>query len=77
MIRFIAERYVGEYSTLRVCTGDSPLTVPFYERCGFTTYDITRNYFLEHYDHPIYEGGRQLKDRVCMKMDLKGRRDGK
>ena len=77
MIRFIAGRYQDEYSTLRVCTGDSPLTVPFYERCGFTTYDITRNYFLEHYDHPIFEGGRQLKDRVCMKMDLEGRKDGR
>ena len=73
MIRFIAERYKDEYRTLRVCTGDSPLTVPFYESCGFTIYDITRNYFLEHYDHPIFEGGRQLKDRVCMKMDLRGK----
>ena len=71
MIRFIAGRYHDEYNTLKVCTGDSPLTVPFYESCGFATYDISKNYFLEHYDHPIFEGGRQLKDRVCMKMDLK------
>ena len=39
--------------------------------------EITRNYFLEHYDHPIYEGGRQLKDRICMKMDIEGRKDGR
>ena len=71
MIRFIAGRYHDEYNTLKVCTGDSPLTVPFYESCGFATYDISKNYFLEHYDHPIFEGGRQLRDRVCMKMDLK------
>lgn len=71
MIRFIVRHYHDEYSTLKVCTGDSPLTVPFYESCGFAIYDKTKDYFIEHYDHPIFEGGRRLRDRVCMKMDLK------
>ena len=71
MIRYIVSHYVNEYDTLQVHTGDSPLTVPFYERCGFVTCGITRNYFIEHYNRPIYEAGRLLRDRVCMKMDLK------
>ena len=73
MIRFIVRHYHDEYSTLKVCTGDSPLTVPFYERCGFVTCGITRNYFIEHYNRPIYEAGRLLKDRVCMRMNLRGK----
>lgn len=28
------------------------------------------NYFLEHYDKPIFEAGIQLKDKVYLKMDL-------
>ena len=35
MIDFIAERYRGQYEVLQVGTGDSPLTIPFYEKCGF------------------------------------------
>ena len=35
LIEFLAEKYTGKYSVLQVGTGESPLTVPFYEKCGF------------------------------------------
>ena len=35
LIDFIAAKYKGTYSVLQVGTGDSPLTIPFYEKCGF------------------------------------------
>ncbi len=35
MIDFITEKYRDKFSFLRAGTGDSPLTVPFYEKCGF------------------------------------------
>ena len=35
LIDFLASKYADEYSILQVGTGDSPLTVPFYEKCGF------------------------------------------
>ena len=56
--------------TLFVGTGDSPLTVPFYRRCGFVFSHRLENYFLEHYDKPIFEAGVQLKDKVYFQMDL-------
>lgn len=33
MIDFIITKYREEYSTLQVGTGDSPMTIPFYEKC--------------------------------------------
>ena len=36
MLRYIEDNYKGHYSVLQVGTGDSPLTVPFYEKCGFS-----------------------------------------
>lgn len=36
LIEFVAEKYKGQFSVLQVGTGDGPLTVPFYEKCGFT-----------------------------------------
>ena len=35
LIDFLASKYADKYSVLQVGTGDSPLTVPFYEKCGF------------------------------------------
>ena len=64
LIEFVAKKYRGQYSVLQVGTGDSPLTIPFYERCGFVRSHIVSNFFTEHYDHPIYECGKQLIDMV-------------
>ena len=70
MIRYIEERYSDRYHTLLVGTGDSPLTVPFYERCGFVRAHVVKDFFTEHYDHPIFEGGVQLRDMVYFKKSI-------
>lgn len=54
------------YAVLQVGTGDSPLTIPFYEKCGFVRSHIIPNFFTDNYDHPIYEGGVQLVDMVYL-----------
>ena len=51
-------------------TGDSPLTVPFYQACGFQEDHRIPNFFTENYDHPIYEAGRRLVDMVVFAMAL-------
>lgn len=70
MIRFLCRRYRGQFSILQAGTGDSPATVPFYESLGFSRTHRIRNFFLTHYDHPIYEGGVQLTDMVYFQRDL-------
>ncbi len=70
MIRFVADTYRNRFRILQVGTGDSPATIPFYEKCGFRRSHVVRNFFTEHYDHPIYEGGKRLVDMVYLKMEL-------
>ena len=70
LIDFIIQKYTGQYMILQVGTGDSPLTVPFYEKCGFTRSHIIKNFFTDNYDHPIYECGVQLVDMVYLRMKL-------
>lgn len=66
LIEFIERKYRETYKILRVGTGDSPLTIPFYKKCGFIeTYRI-KNFFTDHYDHPIYECDVQLIDMVYL-----------
>ena len=70
LIDFVAAKYKGKYSILQVGTGDSPLTVPFYESCGFTYSHRIPDFFTDNYDHPIYEAGKQLKDMIYLKRSM-------
>ena len=72
MIEFIEQQYRERYHTLLVGTGDSPLTVPFYEKCGFTRSHVIRDFFTEHYEHPIIEAGVLLRDMVVFKKRISG-----
>ena len=66
LIAFVERKYKGQYKILRVGTGDSPLTIPFYKKCGFSESYRVKNFFTDHYDHPIYECGIQLVDMVYL-----------
>ena len=70
LISFIADYYKNSGSELYVGTGDSPLTLNFYEKCGFTKSHIVKNFFVDNYDHPMYEDGKQLVDMIYLKRPL-------
>ena len=70
MIDYLSSAYRGSFSILQAGTGDSPLTIPFYEKCGFRRFNIIKNFFVENYDHPIFECGMQLVDMIIMRKNI-------
>lgn len=72
LIEFLFERYADKCRTMLVGTGDSPLSIPFYESCGFAYSHRIPGFFTDNYDHPIYEAGRQLIDMVYLKHNMNG-----
>ena len=64
LIQYVEALCKGKYHTLLVGIGDSPLTVPFYKKCGFKESYRVKNFFTDNYDHPIIEEGVQLVDMV-------------
>ena len=70
LIDYVAKKYKGSYSILQVGTGDSPLTIPFYEKCGFVRSHSIPNFFTDNYDHPIFECGVQLVDMIYLRKAL-------
>ena len=70
LITFLSEEFAGRHTTLMVGTGDSPLTIPFYEKCGFVRSHIVKDFFTKNYDHPIVEEGVLLTDMVYLKKSL-------
>lgn len=71
LLEHVAHSCSCTHDILHVGTGDSPLTVPFYEACGFTRSHTVPNFFIDHYDHPIIEAGVQLKDMVYLRRKLR------
>lgn len=70
MIDFVESRFRFTHFVLQVGTGDSPLTIPFYEKCGFIRTHIIKNFFTDNYDHPIYEDGVRLIDMIYLQKKM-------
>lgn len=70
LIDFLVKEYGCKYSVLQVGTGDSPMTVPFYEKCSFVRSHSIPNFFTDNYDHPIFECGVQLVDMIYLQRRL-------
>ncbi|NGP45936.1 GNAT family N-acetyltransferase [Bacillaceae bacterium SIJ1] len=59
------------YQTIEVGTGNSSVgQLALYQKCGFRMTWIDRDFFLRHYDEPIYENGIQVVDMVRLSQDL-------
>lgn len=70
LIEYVSALYADTFSILQVGTGDSPLTVPFYERCGFVRHHTVKDFFIDNYDHPIFEEGAQLVDMIYLQKPI-------
>lgn len=70
LISYIESKFSSAYRRITAGTGDSPLTVPFYEKCGFKRCGVIKNFFIDNYDHPIIEAGVRLCDMICFEKEL-------
>ena len=70
LIFFLLELYKARCHTMLVGTGDSPITISFYKNCGFVYSHRIPNFFIDNYDHPIFEAGKQLKDMIYLKISI-------
>lgn len=70
LVNFICNHYASTYATMRVGTGDSALTLPFYRSCFFVPSHRIKNFFIDYYDHPIFEDGKQLVDMIYLSKEL-------
>ena len=69
LIDFLFEHYHGK--VMYVGTGESLLTIPFYKKCGFIESHRIKNFFIDNYEHSIFECGKQLVDMVYLKREWK------
>ncbi|MFW5701132.1 MAG: GNAT family N-acetyltransferase [Cyclobacteriaceae bacterium] len=70
LINYISDFYKNQYKTMLVGTGETPTILTFYKNCGFEKSHRVKNFFIDNYDHPMYDGDIQLVDMVYLKKDL-------
>ncbi len=61
--------YYADCSVMLVGTGDSPNTLNFYQKSGFTESHRIKNFFIDYYDQPIYENGKRIADMIYLKRE--------
>ncbi len=53
------------FSAVEIGTGNSSLAqLALYQKCGFRMKSIDRDFFIRHYEKPIFENGLQCRDMV-------------
>lgn len=66
LISFATDYCARSGSELYVGTGESPMTLGFYEKCGFKRSHVVKGFFTDNYDHPMYENGKRLTDMIYL-----------
>jgi len=70
MIKSIVDNYKNKCSTLLVGTGESKWIISFYESCGFVYSHRIKNFFIDNYDHEMFDDGKQLIDMIYLKIEF-------
>ena len=70
LLQYIFVYYKDKYKTITVGTGDYPPILRFYKRLGFRVTHKVENFFIDNYDHPIYENGTKLVDMIYLSRGL-------
>lgn len=71
LLLHILSLYKSEADKILVGTGENEQTLRFYKKQGFMYSHTLKNFFIQNYDHPIYENGKQLVDMIYLSINLK------
>ena len=70
MIEYIIDNYRNKCKTLLVGTGEDDRILAFYKRFGFSYSHTIKDFFVNNYDHEMFENGKQLRDMIYLKIDF-------
>ena len=70
LINFVSKHYRNDYKSMLVGTGETPSILSFYASCGFKYSHRVKNFFIDNYDHAMFDGDIQLVDMIYLKKEL-------
>ena len=69
MLKYIIEEYKNKCKKLLVGTGNNEKILSFYKNFGFVYSHTINNFFIDNYDHEMFDDGKQLIDMIYLKME--------
>jgi len=69
MLKYIIAEYKNKCKKLLLGTGDISKILSYYEKFGFIYSHKIKDFFLENYDHEMFEEGKQLIDMIYLKLE--------
>ena len=70
MIKYIIEKYKGKCNQLLVGTGEDDKILTYYKSFGFIYSHTIKDFFINNYDHEMFENGKQLRDMIYLKINF-------
>ena len=71
MLNYIIENYKNKCKKLLLGTGDNSKILAYYKKFGFTYSHTIKDFFVNNYDHEMFEDGKQLVDMIYLKLEYK------
>ena len=69
MLKYIIEEYRNKCKKLILGTGDDNKILAYYKKFGFSYSHTIKNFFVDNYDHEMFEDGKQLVDMIYLKLE--------
>ena len=69
MLKYIIEEYRNKCKKILLGTGDIGKILAYYEKFGFIFSHKIKNFFIDNYDHEMFEDGKQLIDMIYLKLE--------
>ncbi len=70
MLNFILDEYRNKCKRLLLGTGDDEQILSYYAKFGFVYSHTVKNFFVDNYDHEMFEDGKQLVDMIYLKLEF-------
>ena len=69
MLKYIINEYKNKCKKLLIGTGDIDKILSYYQKFGFIYSHKIKDFFVDNYDHEMYEEGKQLIDMIYLKFE--------
>ncbi len=71
IIKAIQDLRIKGFEALLIGTGvTSERPLKLYRSLGFKDFRVIKDFFIDNYPQPIYEGGKRLRDMIVLKLDI-------
>jgi len=71
MLKYVIEEYKNKCKKILLGTGENKKILTYYGKFGFIYSHTVKNFFMDNYEHEMFDDGKQLIDMIYLKLEYK------